>query len=82
MPYSFLNFDHYEREMQSVSPSAEEEKIAFDWTFQTTKNYNLPGANALFKGNKGSTKEIITLALIPTTAVSQISHLMLQSKEK
>jgi hypothetical protein len=66
--------------MQSVSLSAEDKKVAFDWTFQT--NYNLPGANAVFTGSKGSTKEIITLALLLTTAVSQMSHLMLKSKEK
>jgi hypothetical protein len=46
------------------------------------KNNNLPGAKAIFTGNKGSTKEIITLALVPTTTASQISHMLLQSKEK
>jgi hypothetical protein len=81
-PYGFSNFDRYEREMQSVNVS-ENEKVAFDWTFQTIKNYfNLPGANAVFTGSKGSTKEIITLAIVPTTAASQISHLLLQSKQK
>ena len=68
--------------MQSVSLSAEDEEAAFDWVFQMTKTYNLIGTNAGFTGNKGSTKEIITLALVPTMAVSQISDLMLQSKEK
>jgi hypothetical protein len=82
MLYGFLNLDRHEREMQSVSLSAKDEKVAFDWTFQTTKNYNLPGANAVFTGNKGTTEEIITLTLVPTTAASQISHLLLQSKEK
>jgi hypothetical protein len=67
--------------MQSMSVS-ENEKVAFDWTFQTIKNYNLPGAKAIFTGNKGSTKEIITLAIVPTTAASQILHLLLQSREK
>jgi hypothetical protein len=67
--------------MQSVDVS-EDKKVAFDWTFQTIKNYNLPGANAVFTGNKGSTKEIITLAIVPTTAASQVSHLLLQSREK
>jgi hypothetical protein len=80
-PYGFSYFDRYEREMQSVTVS-ETEKVAFDWTFQTIKNYNLPGAKAVFTGNKGSTKEIITLAVVPTTAANQISHLLLKSKEK
>jgi hypothetical protein len=80
-PYGFSHFERYEREMQSVNVS-QDEKVAFDWTFQTIKNYNLPGANAVFTGNKGTTKEIITLAIVPTTAASQISHLLLQSREK
>jgi hypothetical protein len=54
--------------MQSVSVS-ENEKVAFDWTFQTIKNYNLPGTKAIFTGNKGSTKEIITLAVKYLTIV-------------
>ena len=80
-PYAFSNFDRYEREMQSIDVSPND-KVAFDWTFQTIKNYNLPGAKAVFTGNKGSTNEIITLAIVPTTAVSQISHILLQSREK
>ena len=80
-PYSFSNFDRYEREMQSVNVR-KSDKMAYDWTFQTMKNFNLPGAKAVFTGNKGSTKEIATLAVVPTTAVSQISHLLLQSREK
>jgi hypothetical protein len=77
---SFSNFDRYEREMQSVNVS-EKDKLAFDWTFQTVKNFDLPGAKAVFTGNKGSTKEIITLTVVPTTAASQISHLLLQIRE-
>jgi hypothetical protein len=80
-PYGHSNFDRYKREMQSVTVS-KNEKVAFDWTFQTIKNYNLPGAKAVFTGNKGSTKEIITLAFVPSTAASQISHLLIQSREK
>jgi hypothetical protein len=58
------------------------EKVAFDWTFQTIKNCSLPGAKAVFTGNKGSTKEIITLAVVLSTAASQMSHLLIQSREK
>jgi hypothetical protein len=79
-PHGFSHFERYEREMQSVNVS-QDDKVAFDWTFQTIKNYNLPGANAVFTGNKGTTKEIITLAIVPTTAASQTSHLLLQSRE-
>jgi hypothetical protein len=80
-PYGYSQFDRYEREGQSVV-LYKNEKCAFDWTFGTLKNYNLPGAKAVFTGNKGSTKEIITLAIVPTTAANQISHLLLQSREK
>jgi hypothetical protein len=80
-PYGFSHFERYEREMQSVNVS-QDDKVAFDWTFQTIKNYNLPAANAVFTGNKGTTKEIITLAIVPTTAASQTSHLLLQHREK
>jgi hypothetical protein len=67
--YGFSNFERYEREL----------KVAFDWTFQSVKNYkNVPGAKAIFTGNKGSTNEIVTLAMVPTTAASQISHLLQQ----
>jgi hypothetical protein len=45
------------------------------------KNYNLPDAKAVFTGNTGSTKEMITLALVPTAAEKK-AHLLLQSKEK
>jgi hypothetical protein len=67
--------------MQSVNLD-ENVKVAFDWTFQTIKNYNLPGAKAVFTANKGSAKEIITVAIVPIIAASQISHMLLQSKEQ
>jgi hypothetical protein len=76
--YGYSNWDRYEREMQSVSVEVGE-KVAFDWTFQAVKNYrNLPGAKAIFTGNKGSTKEIISLAIVGSTAVSQVSHQLVQ----
>ncbi len=80
-PHGFSHFERYEREMQSVDVD-ENDKIAFDWTFDTAKNFNEQDAKAVFTGNKGSTKEIITLALVPSTAASQTSHLLLQSREK
>jgi hypothetical protein len=61
----------------------EDENCAADWTFETLKNcYNLPGAKALFTYNKGSTNEIATTNIVPSTAVSQISHALLQMREK
>ena len=64
--------------MQSVNVGASDQ-VAFDWTCQTIKNCNLPGAKAGFTGIKGSTKEIVALAIVPMTTVSDISHLLQQS---
>ena len=80
-PYGFSGFARYEREMLSVNVGIGD-SIAFDWTSQTVKNYNLPDAKAVFTGNKGSTKEIIALAIVPTVKVSDISHLLQQSIKK
>ena len=77
-PYGYSNFDRYECEMQSVQVR-KGEKVAFDWTFQTVKNYVLKGAKAVFTGNKGSTKEIITALIVPSTKVENISHGLIQS---
>jgi hypothetical protein len=55
----------------------------FDWTFQVVKNYILPGAKAMmFTMNKGSTKKIVHLGMVRSTAASQISHLVTKAKEK
>lgn len=77
-PYGYSNFERYECEMQSVQVR-KGEKVAFDWTFQTVKNYILKGAKAVFTGNKGSTKEIITALIVPSTKVENISHGLIQS---
>ena len=78
--YGFSNFERYEREMQSVVVDSDE-KIAIDWTFQPLKNYILPGAKAIFTVNKGSTKEMVNLAIVANTGASQVSHLLLQMRE-
>ena len=77
-PYGYSNFDRYECELQSVQVK-KGEKVAFDWTFQTVKNYLLKGAKAVFTGNKGSTKEIITALIVPSTKVENVSHGLIQS---
>ena len=60
MAYGYSHAKRNEREIQSVDVE-EGENVAFDWTFQAVKNYNLPGAKAIFIGNKGSTKEIVEM---------------------
>jgi hypothetical protein len=58
------------------------EKIAIDWTFAAIKNYNLDKAKAVFTCNKATTKEIVILAIVPSTAVSQVSHCLVQARLK
>ena len=64
-----------EREIQSVRVEIGD-TVALDHTFQTLKNYNLPGSKALFTMNKGSTKEIVALVIVPSTSTKDISHLL------
>jgi hypothetical protein len=79
--YGYSAFERYEREIQSVEVG-KQELVAIDWTFQVVKNYILPGAKAMFTMNKGSTKEIVHLGIVRSTAASQISHLVTEAKEK
>ena len=79
--YQFSNVERYERELQSFQIE-KKDIVSFDWTFQTIKNYNLPGAKCMFTGNKGSTKEITLLGIVPSTAVRDVSHMLLQAREK
>ena len=78
-PYGYSTFERYERELQGVNVGSNE-LVAIDWTFQAIKNFNLPGAKAMFTMNKGSTKEVVNMAIVSSTAGSQISHLLQQSR--
>ena len=81
-PYGYSYKERYSRELQSVMVE-DGENIAIDWTFQTIKNYkNLPNAKAVFTGNKASTREIFTLAIVPSTAHKDIAHCMMEAKKK
>ena len=55
--YGYSHLERYERELQSVEVK-QDELVAIDWTFAVVKNFNLPGAKAMFTMNKGSTKEL------------------------
>ena len=76
-PYGYSNVERYTCEIQGVEVG-KSDRVAFDHTFQTLKNYKLPGAKAIFTGNKGSTKEITTLAIVPSTSIKEVSHLLQQ----
>jgi hypothetical protein len=78
-PYVYSNKERAKREMQSVEVK-KGENIALDWTFATLTNYhNMKSAKAIFTCNKGSTKEIVLVALVPSTKVSDASHLLQQA---
>ena len=51
------------------------ESIAFDHTFQVTKNYyNLQNGKAVFTGMKGTTKEVVVIQTVNTTSADQTAH--------
>jgi hypothetical protein len=56
--------------------------IACNWTFQVAKNYNLEGAKAIFTANVGRTNEVFALAIVSSTAVSQVSHMLVEIIKK
>jgi hypothetical protein len=79
--YGYSHASRYRREVQSVRiPKGE--LIAFDHTFAAVKNYLLPGSKAIFTGMKGSTREWIYGQLVKSTGVDQVSHLLIESKQK
>jgi hypothetical protein len=80
-PYGYSTFDRNVREIQNVQ-IREGDAIAIDWTFQVVKNYNLPGAKAMFTANVGRTKEVFALALVTNTSVSQVSHMLIEIIQK
>jgi hypothetical protein len=80
-PYGYSQYDRIVREMQNVKISGGD-TIACDWTFQVAKNYNLKGAKAMFTANVGRTNEIFALAIVSSTAVSQVSHMLVKMMKK
>ena len=80
--YSYSDNERCIREIQNVSLE-DGETVAVDHTFQTVKNYNLPGAKTHFTANTGRTKEILGLALVEGTAAdAQVSHFLVQLMKK
>ena len=70
------NNDCYERELQGVGANGVV-AVAIDWTFQVIKNFDLPGAKACFT-IKIDTGETAGLAIVNSTAASQVSHFLQQ----
>jgi hypothetical protein len=80
--YGYSNKARARREIQSVEVKAGD-KMAVDWTFATLTNYHqLKSAKAIFTANKGSTKEIVLVALVPSTKVSDASHALQQARSR
>jgi hypothetical protein len=65
----------YKRELHSV-PIPKGELIAFDWTFTHVAN------KAMFTGIKGPTREWICGQKVESTGVDQVSHLLIELKQK
>jgi hypothetical protein len=80
-PYGYSQYDRNVREIQNVVIK-KDDAIAIDWTFQVVKNYNVPGAKAMFTANVGRTKEVFALALVSSTSVSQVSHMLVEILQK
>jgi hypothetical protein len=74
-PYGISNFHRYERELQSVGRDGVDRTVVIDWTFAVLKNYVLDGAKACFTMKIG-TGETAALAIVSSTSVSQIAHLL------
>jgi hypothetical protein len=58
------------------------ELIAFEWTFAPILNYMLAGSKAVFIDMKGPTCEWIYAQIFKSTGVDQVSHLLIESKQK
>ena len=72
--------ERYVRELQGVQVDSDE-IVTFDHTFQVLKTYNnKEGAKAVFMGMKGSSKEVMSLATVPSTALKEVTHLLQQSR--
>jgi hypothetical protein len=56
--------------------------IAIDWTFGVVHNYGGTGAKAMFSANLGRTNEVFALALVSSTLVSQVSHMLIEILQK
>ena len=80
-PYGFSNVERYIREGQSVTLT-QSDVVAFDHTFQALKSYSSTRGNAIFTGCKGKTKEIVSLAIVPSTKLFDVSHLLQQSTRR
>jgi hypothetical protein len=79
--YGYSHASRYKRELQGV-PIPKGKLIAFDWTFLPVANYILAGSKAMFTGMKGSTREWICGQIVKSTGVDQVSHLLIESKQK
>jgi hypothetical protein len=80
-PYGYSQHSRNVCEIQNVE-IGQDDAFALDWTFQVVKNYNLPGAKAMFTANVGRTNEVFALALVASTSVSQVSHMLVNILQK
>ena len=75
--YNYSQYDRYKRELQQVGKNAVLVAGAVDWTFQVLKTYiSLPGSKACFTF-KVSDGQMAGLAIVPSTALAQVSHFLI-----
>jgi hypothetical protein len=79
--YGYSQYNRSVREIQNVVIK-KDDAIALDWTLQVVNNYNVPGAKAMFTANIGKTKEVFALALVSSTSVSQVLHMLVDILQK
>ena len=76
--YQYCQYDRYKRELQQVGRDMSITSAAVDWTFQVLKTYvSLPGSKACFTF-KISDGQMAGLAIVPSTALLQVSHFLIQ----
>jgi hypothetical protein len=77
-PMGISNFERHNLEIQSVGCS---KVVAIDWTFAVVKNYFGAGPKACFT-SMNENGEVCTLALVATTKVEEIAHLVEQMRRR
>jgi hypothetical protein len=77
-PWGYSNVERYTRELQNVNLESDD-IVAFDHTFAALKSYHKTKGKAIFTGAKGKTKEVVSLAIVPTTKLNDVAHLIKKS---
>jgi hypothetical protein len=80
-PYGYSDIERGTCEIQSVEVKTGD-TVAYDWTVAALSNYFNNKAKAIFTGNRGYTHEVVFLALIPSTSMSDVAQLLEQAVKR